>query len=213
VVPAARSVAVVLEVGKRRTFASAADWPGWCRSGKGINAALEALSLAAVRYAPVVTDAGLRLPAAPRFEVVEHVQGDASTDFGAPGAIADIDRRDLTAADARRLAALVEASWQALDRVAASAPATLRKGPRGGGRDRDAIVTHVDEAEAAYASKLGLKVRQLERPARRSEIAAAIQGARSGAVPDRHWPPRYAARRVAWHVLDHAWEIEDRSTP
>jgi hypothetical protein len=27
------------------------------------------------------------------------------------------------------------------------------------------------------------------------------------------WPPRYAARRIAWHALDHAWEIEDRSEP
>jgi len=30
-------------------------------------------------------------------------------------------------------------------------------------------------------------------------------------APDRSWPPRYAARRIAWHALDHAWEIEDRS--
>jgi hypothetical protein len=27
------------------------------------------------------------------------------------------------------------------------------------------------------------------------------------------WPVRYAARRTAWHALDHAWEIEDRSGP
>jgi hypothetical protein len=25
------------------------------------------------------------------------------------------------------------------------------------------------------------------------------------------WSPRYAVRRAIWHVLDHAWEIEDRS--
>jgi hypothetical protein len=24
------------------------------------------------------------------------------------------------------------------------------------------------------------------------------------------WPARYYVRRAAWHVLDHAWEIEDR---
>ena len=30
---------------------------------------------------------------------------------------------------------------------------------------------------------------------------------------DQGWPTRYAARRIAWHVLDHAWEIEDRSAP
>jgi len=31
-------------------------------------------------------------------------------------------------------------------------------------------------------------------------------------APGKRWPPRYAARRIAWHALDHAWEIEDRST-
>jgi hypothetical protein len=30
-------------------------------------------------------------------------------------------------------------------------------------------------------------------------------------APGKRWPPRYAARRIAWHVLDHAWEIEDRT--
>jgi hypothetical protein len=30
---------------------------------------------------------------------------------------------------------------------------------------------------------------------------------RSGSL----WTPRYALRRVAWHALDHAWEIEDRA--
>ena len=28
----------------------------------------------------------------------------------------------------------------------------------------------------------------------------------------RPWSPRYAVRRAAWHVLDHAWEIEDRAS-
>jgi hypothetical protein len=25
------------------------------------------------------------------------------------------------------------------------------------------------------------------------------------------WPLRYLIRRAAWHVLDHAWELEDKS--
>jgi len=32
-------------------------------------------------------------------------------------------------------------------------------------------------------------------------------------IAGKKWPPRYAARRIAWHALDHAWEIEDRSDP
>ena len=27
----------------------------------------------------------------------------------------------------------------------------------------------------------------------------------------RPWSPRFYVRRSAWHALDHAWEIEDRS--
>ena len=38
--------------------------------------------------------------------------------------------------------------------------------------------------------------------------------ASNGSPPvERGWPQRYAARRIAWHALDHAWEIEDRSDP
>jgi hypothetical protein len=32
-------------------------------------------------------------------------------------------------------------------------------------------------------------------------------------MPGDGRPPRYAIRRIAWHVLDHAWEIEDKSDP
>jgi len=32
------------------------------------------------------------------------------------------------------------------------------------------------------------------------------QGPRGGAL----WTPRYFVRRVAWHTVDHLWEIEDR---
>ncbi len=34
---------VYLEVGPRRIFAGAIDWPGWCRSGRDEETALEAL--------------------------------------------------------------------------------------------------------------------------------------------------------------------------
>ena len=41
-------------------------------------------------------------------------------------------------------------------------------------------------------------------------IAAPSDGS---PLAGKKWPVRYAARRVAWHALDHAWEIEDRSDP
>jgi hypothetical protein len=208
---------VYLEVGKRRVFASAADWPGWSRSGKDEALALEALAAAAPRYAHAAKAA--RVPFAPgsTFEVVERLPGDATTEFGAPGAIAKAESKRLTKKEAGRLSALVAASWTILDRAVEKAPGSLRKGPRGGGRDRDKIVEHVLGAEVAYARKLGLRLQQPDggdAGAVREHRNAIVAGLRAGTkgVTERGWPARYAARRMAWHVLDHAWEIEDRST-
>jgi hypothetical protein len=36
---------------------------------------------------------------------------------------------------------------------------------------------------------------------------------KGGPLTEKGWPQPYAARRIAWHVLDHAWEIEDRTDP
>jgi hypothetical protein len=213
---------VVLEVGRTRTFASAVDWPGWCRSGRGEEAALETLLGYAERYAPVAERAGLRLPTAgaARIRVVERVPGDATTDFGAPSKVAQADRKRLTAGQARRLTDLLQAGWAVFDEVVDAAPAQLRPGPRGGGRSRDAIRDHVVGAEVSYARK----VRDRERapapdPADRAAVAqerAALVAvlARSSDGSDlrpKGWPTRYMVRRMAWHVLDHAWEIEDRT--
>ena len=208
---------VYLESGSKRVFACAVDWPGWCRSGKDEDAALEALATAAPRYALVAADAEVAFPAraAARFEVVKRVPGSASTDFGVPGTVTSLDGRPITKAQALRLLSLVAASWRIFDGVAAGAPAELRKGPRGGGRDRDAIIDHVLGAEVAYARKIGIRLSQpalddaVAIAAHRDAILDALRSS-TGAV-EKGWPPRYAARRIAWHALDHAWEIEDRS--
>jgi len=47
-------VEVALEVGSKRTFATALDWPGWCRSGRDEAGALDALLAYAPRYAAVL---------------------------------------------------------------------------------------------------------------------------------------------------------------
>jgi hypothetical protein len=207
---------VYLEVGKRRVFASAADWPGWCRAGKDETSALEALAAAAPRYAAVAKAARIAFAPSRGFEVVERLPGDATTEFGAPGAIAKAESRRLTKKEAGRLSALVAATWTLLDRVVEGAPASLRKGPRGGGRDRDAIFEHVLGAETAYARKLGLRLQQ---PAatdaaavreHRNAIVAALRAGTKGPT-EGGWPARYVARRTAWHATDHAWEIEDRT--
>jgi hypothetical protein len=211
---------VTLEVGGKRVFASAIDWPGWCRSGKGEEGAMAALAAAAPRYAAVAQVAGIPFPkdAAARLEVTERVPGSATTDFGAPGAHGPSDSEPLSRAEGDRLCALVSACWAAFDRVVKTAPASLRKGPRGGGRDRDEIVDHVLGAEVAYTPKLGLKLRQPKRTdragitAQRDAILDAFRAGLDGQPPvEKGWPVRYAARRIAWHALDHAWEIEDRT--
>lgn len=116
------------------------------------------------------------------------------------------------------MGSLVKAAWQVFDEVARSAPKQLRKGPRGGGRDTDKIVEHVLGAEGAYVRKLGMR---LPAPAPgdlaaigkfRGAIVEALEEPSNGKPRiEKGWPQRYAARRIAWHALDHAWEIEDRS--
>ena len=213
---------VYIESGAKRVFACALDWPGWCRSGKDEEQALDALAAAGPRYAPVAAEASLPFPATSRdaFDVVERLPGSASTDFGVPYEVASRDTRPLTAQEARRLVSLVSASWKVLDTVVAAAPAELRKGPRGGGRHRDTIVAHVISAEGAYARKLGIglpapAVDDLAAVAALRGAILEVLGSPSTGTPVVHkgWPQRYGARRIAWHALDHAWEIEDRTEP
>lgn len=218
-VTARRAIRVGVEVTDRRAFASALDWPGWSRAGRDEAAALEALEASRSRYAAVAAAAGLRLPAA-GLEVVERLPGTATTSFGAPDAVFALDRRPSDVAEAIDLAAVVAAAWDALDDAVARAPATLRKGPRGGGRDRDAIVAHVAGADAGYARQLGLRVREPDptdraaRAALRAAMLAVLRVPSDGSpLAGRRWPLRYAARRIAWHAVDHAWEIEDRADP
>jgi hypothetical protein len=207
---------VYLEVGGKRTFASAADWPGWCRSGKTEEAALEALASYAPRYAAVARLAKVPFQAAATdFKVVERIEGNATTDFGAPGVPTKDERRVLTPREAVRMRDLLEASWGYLDQVVAKAPAALRKGPRGGGRDRDAMFDHVLGAEVEYAKGIGVRLKQpdgRDKHAVRAFRKAVLEGF-DNPRPDTKWPVPYAARRTAWHALDHAWEIEDRSIP
>jgi hypothetical protein len=204
---------VFLDIGTKRVFASAADWPGWSRSGKNEKAALENLAAYALRYARVTKLAHIELPnEATDFEVVERLPGNATTDFGAPGARAKSERNPMTAKETERMCALVEACWKYLDQVRAKAPEELRKGPRGGGRDRDKMFVHVLQAETDYAKMIGTRLKEPDRgdPAAIKVFRQAILESLRNPNREEKWPVRYAARRAAWHTLDHAWEMEDR---
>jgi hypothetical protein len=217
--PKAERLAVALESTQKKTFASALDWPGWSRSGKTPELAIEALLAYAPRFAPIAKAAGLAYPVAFDVDVSERVDGGSGTTFGVPSYLMHrADARPVDGAEAARLASIVEAAWAYFDGVAANAPAELRKGPRGGGRDRDKMVGHVIESDWYYAREIGIRLKQPD-PSDRAAvdaIRAAVldvlrQPSDGSALADRRWPARYAARRIAWHSLDHAWEMQDRS--
>ncbi len=217
-------LAVYLEIGTKRTFAGAVDWPGWARSGRDEESALEALLGYAPRYARVVgrSRLGFEAPSgASAGRVVERLQGNATTDFGAPDKPTSADAEPIDAAALGRLEKILKACWRALDRaVEAAEGRELRKGPRGGGRSVEKIVDHVVEAEGAgYLSRIGWKVPKGPKDGwvareRATVLEALASVARDGVPPGprggKRWSPRYFVRRSAWHVLDHAWEIEDR---
>ena len=222
---ASRRIAVCIEVTPKQSVASALDWPGWCRAGRDEGAALEALVGYAERYAPVAEHAGVSLPSTVAFDVVERLPGGPATAFAAPECrrpfpqlTAESERAKVTPAAARRLVGLVTAAWATFDEVAAASPPQLRKGPRGGGRDRDKLIDHVIAAETAYARKLGVNLKQptIDDLAAIEELRvaiAAVVGAPSDGSPavPNGWTTPYASRRIAWHVLEHAWEMQDRA--
>ena len=218
---------VYTESGAKRAFAGALEWPGWCRSGRREADALDALFAYAPRYAGVVAGS-VRGFTAPRsvsdLVVTQRLDGDATTDFGAPSIAPAADSRPLDTRELKRLVSILEASWGAFDRAVEGATGKeLRKGPRGGGRELDGIVDHVIGAEISYVARLATprhkmegrdkgEVAEEERRIVREALLRAVteglpeKGPRGGSI----WLPRYFVRRAAWHVLDHAWEIEDR---
>ncbi len=207
---------VLVESTPKRVFVSALDWPGLSRGARTEEAAVESLRAHVERYVPVARAAGHPLPGVDLdLEVAELIDGDAGTAFGMPSVVAAADREPVNVTEAARLAALVEAAFDAFDRISAAAPAELRKGPRGGGRDTAKLVEHVWGGNDAYASVLGIpKDRRTLPDLLRAAMLEVLRLPSDGSpVAGKKWPPRYAARRIAWHALDHAWEIEDRSGP
>lgn len=71
---------------------------------------------------------------------------------------------------------------------------------------------HVLGAEMEYAKRIGTRLKQpqgTDNPGVKA-FRDAIREAFSNPNRDTRWPVAYAARRTAWHALDHAWEMEDR---
>jgi hypothetical protein len=220
-------IPVYLEITPKRSFAGAVDWPGWCRSGRTPDQALEALVAYGPRYAKVVgKGAGFTPPAdVAELKVTHRLKGGPTTEFGAPQVAPPDDRQPLGEVELRREITLLRAAWRAFDAaLTRHAGVELRKGPRGGGRDQQRMASHVFGAEQGYLGQLGARPPKAasegsdaDRRALRNAVVAALS-ARARDEPldnpsgaKKRWLPRFFVRRAAWHALDHAWEIEDRA--
>jgi hypothetical protein len=202
-------VEIYLEVADRKTFAMARAWPGWGRSARTEQAALATLAEYHPRYLLIAERAGDILPG-PDFEVTEIVAGGGATDFGVPNGVPVLDHERLTIEELNRQIRLFEASHEAFDTVTRIAPEELRKGPRGGGRDTSEIIDHVVESERFYARQIGLKGgKHPIGEIRGAVIERCLELAEH--PQETRWPLPYFLRRATWHVVDHLWEIEDKS--
>ncbi len=212
---------VVLEIGPRgkKVVAVAPDWPGLARGAKTGEAAIDLVRAYVPRYAPVAALAGMgaALSASARIDVVEHYPGTGSTDFwGVSFAFSSIDRQAQSRDALDRELTLMRASWAFFDDVRSRVSAGMRKGPRGGGRDRDRIVRHTIAAELDWAKKLGLRTpldairTDDDLNAHRDTYCDAIRTFHAEDRMARTWPLRYLIRHTAYHTLDHAWEMEDK---
>jgi hypothetical protein len=214
------AIRVMVEQGKKRAVASAFDWPGWDRSARSEAEALEVLAAYRPRYAKIAKLAGLadEFRAAGDIAVVERLKGSGMTDFyGLSYRSAGSEHEPMSAAACKRKIALLRASWTYFDDVASRVSAELRKGPRGGGRDRDKIIRHANGAEIhEFAKKVGVNtpLDARERPddlrAHRDAFCAAIRDYNARRASARTWTVQFVIRHSAYHMLDHAWEMEDR---
>ena len=214
---------VTLELGPKgkRVVAVAPDWPGLERGDKTEDAAIVRLQAYLPRYAPIATLAGMDAQFAATtnatVDVVERYPGTGSTDFwGISFAFSQFDQQAMSSDELERELTLMRACWEFFDGVRARVSAEMRKGPRGGGRDRDRIVRHTLGAEQDFAAKLGVRAPEGALltdeglRAYRDTYCAAIQTYHAEGKSARNWPLRYLIRHTAFHTLDHTWEMEDK---
>ena len=217
-------VRTVIEHGPkdRKAVAFSLDWPGWSRGAKSGELALATLEAYRRRYRPVASLAGMAVEfdAAGPLEVVEDRVGTGSTDFwGISFSPSSAEQGPMDEADLERGITLLRACWAFFDGVAARVSPELRKGPRGGGRDRDRIIRHTVRTESEdFAKQVGLRIPEgaaltpdgLRR--HREAYVAAMRAYNAGEVTRRmrSWTLPFLVRHSAFHVLDHAWEMEDK---
>jgi hypothetical protein len=217
-------VRTVIERGPKgkRAVAFALDWPGWSRGAKTPELAVETLESYRERYRPIAALAGMadEFDGAGTLEIVEDRVGTGSVDFwGISFSPSSTEQGPMSDAELDRGVALLRACWTFFDGVAARVSPEMRKGPRGGGRDRDKIIRHTIRTESEdFAKQVGLRIPEEGALAPdalreyRDAYVAAIRAYNAGEIqrPMRSWSLPFLIRHSAFHTLDHAWEMEDK---
>ena len=217
-------VRTVLERGPKgkRAVAFAIEWPGWSRGARSGELALETLEAYRDRYRPVARLAGMarEFDATGFLQIVEETVGTGSTDFwGISFVPSATEQGPMSEAALERGITLLRACWTFFDDVSARVSPEMRKGPRGGGRDRDQIIRHTVRTESEYfAKQVGLRIPEEAaltpdglRQHRKTYIEA-MRAYNAGEVKRRmrSWTLPFLIRHSAYHTLDHAWELEDK---
>jgi hypothetical protein len=217
-------IRTVIERGPKgkKAVAFALDWPGWSRGGRTAELALETLDAYRERYRSVASLAGLvgEFDGAGQLEIVEDHVGTGSVDFwGISYAPAGGEQDPMGEAELERGITLLRACWAFFDGVAARVSPEMRKGPRGGGRDRDRIIRHTIRTESEdFAKQVGLRIPEEAALSpeglrqHREAYEAAMRAYNAGQVARRmrSWTLAFLIRHSAYHTLDHAWEMEDK---
>lgn len=217
-------VRVVIERGPKgkRSVAFALDWPGWSRGAKTAELAVETLESYRDRYRPIADLAGMgtEFDAAAPLEIMEDRIGPGSTDFhGISFAPSSTEHGPMTDVELERKITILRACWTFFDDVAARVSPEMRKGPRGGGRDRRAIIRHTIRTESEdFAKQVGLRIPEEAALTpdglrqHRETYIEAMRAYNAGEVERRmrSWTLPFLIRHSCYHVLDHAWEMQDK---
>jgi hypothetical protein len=217
------SARTVLERGPKgkKFVAFAVDWPGWSRGAKTPEEALTTLELYRHRYRRVATLARMtkEFDETGPLQVIEDRVGTGSTDFwGISFSPSSLELGAMDDKEFARKVKLLRACWSFFDDVAARVSPEMRKGIRGGGRERDEIIRHTRGTEIElFAKKVGVRVAEGSGLsgetllAYREEYVAALRATHKGeGKPLRSWTLPFLIRHSAFHVMDHAWEMEDK---
>jgi len=216
-------VRTVIERGPKgkKSVAFSLDWPGWSRGAKTPDLAVELLESYRERYRPVAELAGMadEFDTAGPLDVMEDRVGTGSVDFwGISFSPSSTEHGPMSDAQLERGITILQACWAFFDAVAARVSPEMRRGPRGGGRDRNRIVRHTIRTESEdFAKQVGLRIPEeaaltpegLRK--HRADYVAAMRAYNAGEIKQmRSWSLPFLIRHSAFHTLDHAWEMEDK---